>query len=395
VTALNEQWQAARRLRQQEVVERRNQVLMDLERCQAHRLAHTLQLRQHLSQAMADLQGKTQQWLIETAQQRQATVPALRQSLQTYTHRLRIDTDVLLDAFQTEREAEALAIRQTLEQDRQALQIVVSELRLEIAGEIQQIQRQVEAIQRQAAVDLAGYRQQQAMVRAELLPQLTAYVEALQAEVQGALANMGTVRQQAATHHRIHRQGDRQALTALVNDMFDQLATFRQELKTYRATLSTLVWGNESASAVIPPPQAQPVSPPTPQPTRRPQPRPSVATSPVPRSKAVIVPPAVIPVAVPKSVVSEPVVSQPVRPEPTAPDPIAPPASAPTPGAIPSLEEVIYNYLHLAQGARIADLESELGINRFQAVDALRSLIQKDLVVKQDRTYRVQEEAVL
>lgn len=382
MTALNEQWQTARRLRQQEVVERRNQVLMDLERCQAHRLAHTLQLRQTLSQALADLQGKTQQWLIETAQQRQATVPALRQSLQAYTHRLRIDTDVLLDAFQTEREVEAIATRQTLEQDRQALQKVVSELRLGIAGELQHIQCQVDAIRHQATVDLAGYRQRQAMVRTELLPQLTAYVEALQADVQGALADMSTARHQAARHHQIHRQGERQALTVLVNEMFDQLATFRQDLKTYRATLSTLVWGNDSAGAVVPLSPVQAVQRPTPRPVQ-PEPKavplavkPLPAPSTVPLSKAVMVPPVMVTAA------------PPMAPEPTV-------ASEPTPGAMPSLEEVVYNYLHLAQGARISELESELGINRFQAVDALRSLIQKDLVVKQDRTYRVQEEAVL
>ena len=77
---------------------------------------------------------------------------------------------------------------------------------------------------------------------------------------------------------------------------------------------------------------------------------------------------------------------------PVAPAAVAVASPAPEP---PSLEEVVYNYLHLAQGARLSEIETELGINRFQAVDALRSLIQKDLVVKQDRTYLVQEEAVL
>jgi predicted transcriptional regulator len=43
----------------------------------------------------------------------------------------------------------------------------------------------------------------------------------------------------------------------------------------------------------------------------------------------------------------------------------------------------------------LTEIESTLGINRFQAVDALRSLIQKELIVQKDRTYRIQEEAVL
>jgi Mn-dependent DtxR family transcriptional regulator len=66
------------------------------------------------------------------------------------------------------------------------------------------------------------------------------------------------------------------------------------------------------------------------------------------------------------------------------------------PAQSPPLEEAVYNYLHLADGARLIEIESELGINRFQAVDALRSLMQKDLIIKEkDRTYHVQEEAVL
>jgi predicted transcriptional regulator len=61
----------------------------------------------------------------------------------------------------------------------------------------------------------------------------------------------------------------------------------------------------------------------------------------------------------------------------------------------PTLEEVVYNYLHLANGARISEIETELGITRFQAVDALHALIQKGLIVKQDRTYLAKEEALL
>ncbi len=396
VTALNEQWQAARRLRQQEVVDRRHQVFADLERCQTHRLAHAVQLRQSLNQTVADLQVETHHWLIETAQQRQAKIPALRQSLKTFTQTLQIDTQILLDAFQAERQAQAVAVRQKLEQDCQALRLAVSDLRLDIAQALQQIQRQVEAIQQETAVDLAGYRQQQDMVRANLLPQLTAYIEVLQADVQSALAAMTEIRQQAAVIHRSQRQIERQALTQSVNAMFDQLIEFRQALTAYRTALTAMVWGTTQAPAgVTVQPPVQPSlgsvakSSSSPQPAMAKPPRATPGAN-GKAAKAVVKPvtPAV-PAAPKPPVAAEPVMREPVAPK-TAIAVVAPPPPSPH-----SLEEVVYNYLHLSQGAGLAEIESELEINRFQAVDALRSLIQKDLVVKQDRTYYVQEEAIL
>ena len=404
MTALNEQWQAARRLRQQEVVDRRHQVFADLERCQTHRLAHAVQLRQNLNQTIADLQVETHHWLIEAAQQRQAKIPALRQSLQAYTQTLQIDTQILLDAFQTEREVQAVAVRQKLEQDCQALRLAVSDLRLDIAQALQQVQRQVEAIHQATAVDLAGYRQQQATVRAKLLPQLTAYVEALQADVQSALAAMTEVRQQAAAIHRSQRQIERQALTQSVNVMFDQLIEFRQALTAYRTALTTMVWGTAHAPAGV---TVQSPVQPNPRSIAKSSPQPAVAKPPRATpggngkaAKAVVKPVApAVPAAPNPPVVAEPVMRKPVAPEPAASEPLAPKMTiAVVEPPLPSphsLEEVVYNYLHLAQGAGLAEIESELDINRFQSVDALRSLIQKDLVVKQDRTYYVQEEAIL
>jgi len=59
------------------------------------------------------------------------------------------------------------------------------------------------------------------------------------------------------------------------------------------------------------------------------------------------------------------------------------------------LEEKIYYHIYQVQGARFTELEAALGINRFQAVDALRALIKKGLVTQRDRVYLIQEEASL
>ncbi|WOD38710.1 hypothetical protein [Nodosilinea sp. E11] len=406
MTALYDQWQAARQLRQGEVVNRRDQVSADLERWQADRLTHAVQLRQDLNQLMADLRSNTALWLAETTADREAQILPRQLARQDYVQQLQADADVLLASYQADRAISAAEVRQKLEYDCQVLQAKVSELRLEIAQELRQVQQQVANIQAQTAVKLAGYRQDQAMVRANLLPSLTAYVEDLQVQVQATLKDLTTVRQQAAVVNQAQRQSDRQALTASVDAMFDELADFRHQLQAQRSHLSHLVWGGATVTqpaatrpvatrpAVTSPPARATVQPrpiaaakPAPAATAKPAPSKALASRPTPVKDAPVA--AAVARSTPVATVMAPVA-------PAAPEAPATVAVAPDPSTeVSSVEEVVYNYLHLAQGARLSELETELSINRFQAVDALRSLIQKDLVVKQDRTYLVQEEAVL
>ena len=405
MTALYDQWQAARQLRQSEVVNRRNRVFTDLERWQADRLTHAVQLRQDLDQLMADLRTNTALWLAQTSTDREAQIRPRQQARQAYLQPLQVETKALLANYQADRRISAAEVRQKLEHDCQVLQHTVSDLRLEIAQELRQVQQQVAEIQAQTAVDLAGYRHGQAMVRAELLPQLTAYVEDLQVQVQATLKDLTAVRQQAAVVNQEQRQSDRAALTDAVDAMFTELADFRHQLQAQRAQLSHLVWGGTAP--------ATPPAAPRPAATSAPA-RAAAVTRPVPKAVAkpatakpstakpavaVAAPPQAAPVAAPAaSAAPAPVQAAPAVQSapvatvlaPTAVAEASPPAPEP-----PSLEEVVYNYLHLSQGAHLSEIETELGINRFQAVDALRSLIQKDLVIKQDRTYLVQEEAVL
>lgn len=61
-----------------------------------------------------------------------------------------------------------------------------------------------------------------------------------------------------------------------------------------------------------------------------------------------------------------------------------------------STEEAVYTYLQThSNGARLTEIESTLGMNRFETVDALRSLIQKELVVQKNKTYHIHEGSVL
>jgi hypothetical protein len=53
------------------------------------------------------------------------------------------------------------------------------------------------------------------------------------------------------------------------------------------------------------------------------------------------------------------------------------------------------NFLLDSQGAVMQELESSLAINRFQATDALRPLIDSGRVIKRGRTYIAREHEYL
>ncbi len=382
MTALYDQWQAARQQRQDEVLDRRDQVDANLERWQSDRLAHAVQLRQDLAQMVADLQAETQLGLAQMAQQRRANIPLMRQSLQQYAQNLQLETQAKLANLQAQREADTLALQERLQQDCRAMQETVSDLRLDIVQDIKKLRQRVQDIQKETAEMQAGHRQEQAMVRSELLPKLADYVDDLQAEVQESLAEVSALRQQAAAAQQVQRQQDRQALAASVDDLFDQLADFRQDLQAQRQFLSASVWG-DGAAVSSPKPLARRSR------THRPAPAKPEAVS----VKGVPKPAAKPATAAKPQPTPQPKAVQPAKPVAhPEPDVVI---SAPVKAKTPPLDEVVYNYLHLSPGARLSEIESELGINRFQAVDALRSLMEKDLIVKDNRTYHVQEEAVL
>ncbi|QQE66433.1 hypothetical protein GFS31_31310 [Leptolyngbya sp. BL0902] len=430
MAALYEQWQNARTLRQQEVAERREQVQVELEAWQDDRLTQATELHQHLSDMAEALRIETAEWLNQTTEDRLAQIPPLRQALQRYTEELQAETQALLADHQADRELSAAITRQKLAQDRQDLSDTVDELRLDIAQDLRQIQQEVETIQKQTAVDLAGYRQDQAMMRAELLPELADYVANLKADVSQTLDEITVERQIAEIEQQEKRQQDRQALTERVEAMFEELAGFRQHLAEQRAAVTEQVWG--TGAVRYSPPKVQQAAPRvTPKPAPKPAPKPTATARPaaVTRPTRPVAP--ARPVATPKA--AQPTMTKAAVPSP-APSP-APVASVTAPQAIPqpvpqaepvatvmppveaavavvdapvavaappvakadspTLEEVVYNYLHLANGARISEIETELGITRFQAVDALHALIQKGLIVKQDRTYLAKEEALL
>jgi hypothetical protein len=57
-----------------------------------------------------------------------------------------------------------------------------------------------------------------------------------------------------------------------------------------------------------------------------------------------------------------------------------------------SLETDVYGYIHQQKGARLAEIESALGMERIQTVQVLRSMLVQGIIIQRDRVYYTQEE---
>lgn len=151
--------------------------------------------------------------------------------------------------------------------------------------------------------------------------------------------------QQDLAHSRMERQANAEAL-------FGRLAQFRSDLQTFHRNLKHSVWGQAEAM-----PSAHPHL---------------TATMAVPVAKGFKA----------ENTASAKKVTVPIA------EATAPPAKVEK--EVVPYEKEVYTFLNQANGARLTQIEAALGINRFQAVDALRALIKKGLITQRDRVYHLQ-----
>jgi hypothetical protein len=286
--------------------------------------------------AMAALR---EQWQAQK-QQRQADAAQRRQTVQAHLNTLqqtRLDwsADLRQHLSQVEQHRHAHA-----EQTRAALMQYTADLQASVQQMQEQLQAQLATLHLEGEALRASQRQSRIAVGRDHQQDRIADVQTLKAEVATFLEDLSRHRQQVAT-------ANRDTLQQSIDALFDDFACFRQQLVADRANLRQVVWG------VGPYPQSPTVAKPTGQ-VRPPAVRRSASSAPVAAPKA---------------------------------------TAASAKASDVSIEERVYNHLQAQDsGARLTEIESGLQINRFQAVDALRSLIQKDLVVQKDRTYYIQED---
>jgi len=298
--------------------------------------------------------------LAHCQQSREADAAKMRASLAEHHAAVQDETNLYLTQVEQQRRARA---KQTAQQ----LKEFDAELRSAVAEQRAANQEDLFELQQATQEKLAGYQHDRAVMRSRQAQDLSEYVVELEDVVADYLSEIKENRQTAAVVDQAQRHRDREALTTDVEALREEFAVYRQQMRDFRNDLRQSVWGDAVPQAA---------SAPAPKPTLK-----SHQTS-ARKSRGKTKPAATKPAA-PKSNGAK------------APAPAAPKAAPAKPAAVPT-EEAVFEYLQdHNDGARLTEIESTLGINRFQAVDALRSLIQKELIVQKDRTYRIQEEAVL
>ncbi|KAM3113663.1 hypothetical protein [Phormidesmis sp. 146-33] len=364
--ALKDSWQQQKQQRQQEAIQRRRQVSEALTLTQKDRQEKASQLRSDLSlfretllsndrarnaefQAFySKLQDKTQSFLSEAKEQRQKQSQQVAQHLSEFVQRLQQQTASFLTVTEVERGLMAQQLANDLQSFRVALNESVSSLRQDIQSELQDLQIETELLLDQS-------RQQRLKTQIRLTRHLAAFTETLRSNLQTYLSEVSATRQQQAAQltARLHQnQVDR---TTEMKALLASLAEFRVQIQQYHASLKSAVWGDVSIEVpTIAQKSAAPLK----------------ASTPLPET-VLETSPAQVKIA-------------------QATSAILPKIAAPILEA--DYEEKIYQYIDLMEGARLTEIESSLGISRFQAVDALRSLIQKGLVTQRDRVYRIQED---
>ncbi|PZV08481.1 MAG: hypothetical protein DCF22_20155 [Leptolyngbya sp.] len=332
--ALKDSWQSERLQRQQSNLERHHQV---------------------------------QQFLSETFQSRQLMASDVRSTLSLFREEL-----VQQDA---ERRSEFQAFQGTLQDFHTELQATVSLLRQSFQVDLSDLSANTQAF-------LAQCQQNRTQTQQALRQDLSTFIEALRSDVQSYLYELETLRLHQASVLRQDLQQGRAALTVDNQAFFAQLAPFRQELRHFHQSLQATVWGQtiSDASALESAPKVSP---------------PAILDMPVPLEPIAASTPTAIaanlsaPMTATKAPAKRITFSRNRAAAPAKSVKAFSKTKETTEAA--NHEKAVYNFLHDSQGARLTQIESSLQINRFQAVDALRSLIKKGLITQRDRVYLIQD----
>lgn len=371
--SLKESWQVARTQRRHDVSLRQEAVQQILAEFQQTRQGMALEQQQNLR--------LFREAIAQQDQHRKADLQPFRAALQAYCQAVQADVQAFLTQSRDRRQAEAQA------------------LATELAAFVSQVRQETQAFLADAGADRLLMAQQLSQDLHQFHTELQASVRSLRALIQADTAERQATVQQflgdcaewrlqtaAATSDRL--QANRLSRNAALNDLFEQFATAKRDRQQHRANLRAAVWGNHSPAMTG---AATPTVVRSIPPTTTPSALRSQAAVATPPAKAA--PPKMVhPKLTTKSArsISAPPQST-VKPTATGKAPGNALASAPAqPAGEVAHEKAVYNFLHANNGGRLTQIETSLGINRFQAVDALRSLIKKGLVTQRDRVYLIQ-----
>lgn len=400
--SLKDSWQTEKQQRQQQVINRQHTVAKLLITMQQNREQQASQLWDSLNQFraqlvnldqdrrlefqefQADLQqshlklhAQTQAFLAAIADHRQVQAQLLADELTAFVQGLQQRSAQFLSMIAADRSLMAQQLTQELQAYQQNLQVLVRSLR-------EQIQRDLADLKSDTQAFLVDCKQFRLQTQQQQQQELAGFMDTLRSDVQNYLGELTSLRQQRAEQLSQTLSQQRAERSAELQAMFDRLAEFRTELRQFHQGLQSQVWGDLNPQTPFQLPEvAQPVA----------------LSANVPSAN--LVTPST-PKISPKSPTGKSA-SVPPRPVATLPTKVIQPQRSAHPAiksAKPPIkdemahEKAVYRFLHTSRGARLTQIESALGINRFQAVDALRSLIKKGLVTQRDRVYHIQGDLV-
>jgi cytochrome c556 len=348
------------------------------------------QQRQQRQQEVVQRQRQVQEMLVELRQSRQDQADQVRQELQTFHQQLQKQTQNFLSLCAANRTLMSQQLNQELDGFRWQLHSSVAALR-------QILQAQLRQLRADAQNQLHSHQQKRLQSQLELMQNLVEYVEDLHVEVQTQLAEFGMIRQAQAQQLRqmLRKDGDRRK--AEVAELFRELSNFRAELRTYCTELHQLVWGDSvlpapatsgipvcSEAALLETENLEAVGAIVSSSSLSTEVKEAVEVDLDEKKDAALPSARVIELSetAKASEVADSSAQTHLRELKDSKEPI-------------SLEELVYIYLSESGGASLTGIETALAINRFQSVQALRSLIRKGLVTQRDRLYLIQEDVKL
>jgi gas vesicle GvpC-like protein len=335
IMALKDEWQRSRIGREQGVQERQQQVQTTLSLWQKERQNQALDDQESRQGFVASLQQQTQELLTNINTERLLIAQQQREQLENFIQQLSQEVGEFLQQTTEERSLVAIQLHQQLSEFREDLEYRVTDL-------------------------LANYQQQRLEAREILLEDLAIFRQTLSREVEEYLGELDILHQQMAAQLQQQLQQSRTERKDAVQRLFEDLGVFRAELQDYHIKLQQTVWGSSHRQPrkALTPPRSIP-------------PKKTIISHKAPLSSK--------PPLKPKADPKPQAIPHSIKPQPTV-----------TPSALQTAtpDQRVYQYIQTHQnGARLAEIEQALGINRVQTVDAIRVLLQQGQITQRDRVY--------
>lgn len=428
--SLKDSWQEQRKQRHQEIAQRQQHVRNLLDTFQQDRHAKASEMREELRLFQLKLQLETHDFLAQTESDRRVQAEELTQHLRNVAQTLREQTAQMMSLMAAERSIMAQQLVQDLSEFHANLSTSVTSLRVGFQQTMQHLRNEVQRLQADVQLSLQINQQDRIHNQIQQMYDLAEWMETLRSSMQDYLVELEQMRHDRAQHVQSMLQADRDRRIAEVHDLFQDLAAFRSELNTYCIQMRQSVWGEtispepaHNAREAQPQGRIRKGSISTPHVSQRSTVPAKVNSAKSSSAKSSSAKPISVKSASATSNSVQPnsakSVSKKLQAQPLVAKSQSVPAFEPIAPAISSssfsssrstessvdvaksgrdamqIEKEVYHHIHHSQGARLTELESALNLNRFQAVDALRSLIKKGLVTQRDRMYLIQEDVSL